>query len=122
MSNAANEIQRVTPIRITDNDSGNVYELDFDRETAVFAQNRGFKPDDVVDYPTAKVPELFFYAFRKNHKRVPKNQTDALLQKMGGLTVAMISRLLALYDQASQSFTIADEEDMEKNAKVTVEL
>ena len=74
MSNAANEIQRVNPMRITDNDSGNVYELDFDRETAVFAQNRGFKPDDVVDYPTAKVPELFFYAFRKNHKRVPKNQ------------------------------------------------
>ena len=122
MSNATNEIQRIQPMRITDHDTGNVDELDFDRETVIFAQNRGFKLDDVTDYPTLKVPDLFFYAFRKNHKRLSKGQTDALLMKLGGLTVDMISRLFALYEQAAQTFTIVDKEDMEKNEKVTVEL
>lgn len=114
--------ERVPSIKITDNDTGNVYELDFCRESVKFAEARGFKTDDVSDYPVTKIPEFWFYAFRMHHKNMAKNQTDALLDKMGGLTPNVAARLIELYNQAATSNNIQDDEDLAKNAKVTVEL
>ena len=51
-----------------------------------------------------------------------KNQTDALLEKMGGVTPQIAARLVELYNQAATSNNIQDEEDLAKNARVTVEL
>lgn len=115
-------MERVQPIRITDNDNGNVYELDFCRDSVRFAENRGFKTEDIFDYPVTKIPEFWFYAFRMHHKNMARNQTDVLLDKMGGLTEQIAARLIALYNQAATSNNIQDEEDLAKNAKVTVEL
>lgn len=117
-----NAIDRVMPIKFTDNDTGNVYELDFCRESVKFAEARGFKPEDVSDYPVTKIPEFWFYAFRMHHKNMAKNQTDALLEKMGGVTPQIAARLVELYNQAATSNNIQDEEDLAKNARVTVEL
>ena len=117
-----NATERVPSIKITDNDTGNVYELDFCRESVKFAEARGFKTDDVSDYPVTKIPEFWFYAFRMHHKNTAKNQTDALLDKMGGLTPNVAARLIELYNQAATSNNIQDDEDLAKNAKVTVEL
>lgn len=114
--------ERVNPMRITDNDTGAVYELDFSRDSVRFAESRGFVVDDVLKFPRTKVEELFYYAFRKNHRRVAKNQSDALLEKMGGLTGAHLERLMTLYNQAALSHVISVEEDAEKNSAVTVEL
>jgi hypothetical protein len=117
-----NATERIMPIRITDNDTGNVYELDFCRESVKFAEARGFKTEDVSDFPVTKIPEFWFYAFRMHHKNMAKNQTDALLDKVGGLTPQIASRLIELYNQAATSNNIQDDEDLAKNAKVTVEL
>lgn len=117
-----NATDRVMPIKFTDNDTGNVYELDFCRESVKFAEARGFKPEDVSDYPVTKIPEFWFYAFRMHHKNMAKNQTDALLEKMGGVTPQIAARLVELYNQAATSNNIQDEEDLAKNARVTVEL
>lgn len=117
-----NATERIMPIRITDNDTGNVYELDFCRESVKFAEARGFKTEDVSDYPVTKIPEFWFYAFRMHHKNVAKNQTDALLEKLGGITPQIAARLIELYNQAATSNNIQDDEDLAKNAKVTVEL
>lgn len=116
------DFERVPSIKITDNDTGNVYELDFCRDSVRFAEARGFKTEDVSDYPVTKVPEFWFYAFRMHHKNMAKNQTDALLDKMGGLTPQIAARLIELYNQAATSNNIQDDEDLAKNAKVTVEL
>ena len=83
--------ERVNPIRITVD--GNVYELDFSRESVAFAEQRGFKAEDVIAFPNTKVPELFFYALRKNHKFIARTQSDKLLDSIGGMTVAMMERL-----------------------------
>lgn len=115
-------MERVQPIRITDKETGNVYELDFCRESIKFAEARGFKKEDIFDFPVTKIPEFWFYAFRMHHKSVARNQTDALLEKMGGLTPQVAARLIDLYDQAATSNNIQDEEDLAKNSKVTVEL
>ena len=114
--------ERVPSIKITDNDTGNVYELDFCRESVKFAEARGFKTEDVSDFPVTKIPEFWFYAFRMHHKSLAKNQTDALLEKMGGMTPNVAARLIELYNQAATSNNIQDDEDLAKNAKVTVEL
>lgn len=123
MSEKVVDIQdRVQPMRVSDNKIGVSYELDFSRDSVRFAENRGFEIDTVVKFPVTKIPELFYYAFRKNHKNVAKSQTDALLERLGGLTSQMLERLIQLYNQAALTHIIASDEDIEKNTEVTVEL
>ena len=50
------------------------------------------------------------------------SQTDALLDGMGGMTSALLERLVQLYNQAALTHLIATDEDAAKNAEVTVEL
>lgn len=114
--------ERVNPIRLTDQETGERYELDFSRESVVFAENRKFDPDDVAKYPQTKVPEFWFYAFRKNHKGMTRTQTDKILDKLGGLTPQMGERLVMLYAQAQSSNTIQTDEDLVKNGRMTVEM
>ena len=123
MSEKVVDIQdRVQSMRVSDNKTGVSYELDFSRDSVRFAENRGFEIDTVVKFPVTKIPELFYYAFRKNHKNVAKSQTDALLDRIGGLTGQMLERLIQLYNQAALTHIIASDEDAEKNTEVTVEL
>lgn len=115
--------ERINPIRITDNDTGKVYELDFSRESVKFVEAQGYKIDETFDYPNVNIPKLFYYAFRKNHKNMALNQTTDLLDKMGGLTEQIALRLVDLYRQATMANNvIQDDEDLGKNSRVTVEL
>jgi hypothetical protein len=113
---------RVQPVRVNDNKTGMAYELDFSRESVKFAENRGFRVDELTVFPVTRIPELFYYAFRKNHKNVARSQTDALLDDMGGMTSAFLERLMQLYNQAALTHLISTDEDSTKNAEVTVEL
>lgn len=114
---------RINPIRITDNDTGTVYELDFSRDSVRFAEQRQFKLDEVTDYPETKFPELFFYAFRKNHKNISRAQTDAFYKRLGGFSGQFLERLIMLYNQAALSNNVVEEtEDMGKNGNMSVEL
>lgn len=115
--------ERINPIRITDKETGKVYELDFSRDSVRFVESQGFKVDETFEFPTINVPKLFYYAFRKNHKEMAKNQTDAILEKMGGLTQQIAERLALLYNQAVMANNVLqDDEDLEKNSRVTVEM
>lgn len=115
--------ERVNPIRITDNDTGETYELDFSRESVYYMDQHGFSVDEeTFKFPATNIPKLFYYSFRKNHRKLSQTQTDAVLRKLGGLTQEMIERLVQLYVQAATSNNIQDEEDLGKNAHVTVEL
>lgn len=117
-----NNEERIPPIRITDNDTGAVYELDFSRESIRFAESRGFDPDEISKYPVTRIPELWYYAFRMHHKNLARDKTDALLDKLHGLSPAMIERLGQLYNQAGLVHTLSTNEDIAKNAQVTVEM
>ena len=114
--------EHINPMRVTDNDKGVTYELDFSRDAVRFAENRGFEVDTVLKFPVTRIPELFYYAFRKNHKNVSKSQTDDLLERLGGLTGPMLERLIQLYNQAALTHVIAMDDEAPKNATVTVEL
>lgn len=115
--------ERIKPIVITDKDTGEVYTLDFDRDSVRYVENQGYKIEETFDFPNINIPKLFYYSFRMHHKKLALNQTTAILDKMGGLTAQMAERLVDLYTQATMSNNIIqDEEDLEKNARVTVEL
>lgn len=115
--------ERIKPIRLTDVDTGKVYELDFNRESVKFVESQGFKIEETFDYPNVNIPKLFYFAFRANHKNVGLNQTQALLDKMGGLTDEVAMRLVDLYRQATMANNIIqDKEDLAKNPHITVEL
>ena len=118
---------KVNPIRITDNtgvihNPGDVYELDFSRESIVFAENRGFKVEEVAVYPVTRISELFYYAFRKNHRKVARDKTDKFMEAWGGIPEKVLKRLVELYNQAAMANNIQVDEDAEKNETATVEM
>jgi len=111
-------MERVKPIIIKDARNNREYTLEFDRDAIRFAEQRGFKLDDVDDYAMTKVPEFFWYAFRMHHKSVALNQAEDLLRDIGGMTEEVAKRLVALWIQTYES--LGNEET--KNPEVTVEL
>ena len=116
--------ERINPIKITDKDTNETYELDFNRESVKFMANQGFVMDDnFLDLIATKGEELWYYSFRAHHRRLSKSQTDKLYEKMGGLTPKIIKRLMELYQQAMTSNGILqDDEELEANPHVAVEL
>lgn len=125
----ANNAERVKPVHVTD-ENGNVYELNFNRESIKFAEGRGFNTDDVIKFPVSKFPDLFFFAFRMHHKNVARSQTDKMFyarydaddEKHEEIKTKLMERLVELYAQAMNANTIGTTEDDGKNVKVTVEL
>lgn len=109
---------KVKPIIIRDTEANEEYTLEFNRETVKFAENRGFKLEDLDNYPMSKVPEFFWYAFRMHHKRISLADAEEILKKIGGMTGAIAQRLMELWVETYN--TLGTEE--EKNPNVTVEL
>ena len=111
-------MERVKPIIIKDKKNNREYTLEFDRDSVRFAENRGFKLEDVDEYVMTKVPEFFWYAFRMHHKSVALNQAEEILKEIGGLNEAIAKRLVELYVQTYNA--LGSEET--KNPDMTVEL
>lgn len=114
----------IHPARLTDDQTGQVYELDFSRESVTFAERNKFKLEDALEYPVTGMRDLFYYSFRKNHRNVPREKTDKLIERWGGgVPEKLVKRLVQLYQQAQTSNAILiDNEDAEKNSGLTLEL
>lgn len=111
-------MERVRPIIIKDAQNKREYTLEFDRDSIRFAENRGFRLEDVDDYVMTKVPEFFWYAFRMHHKSIAQNQAEEILREIGGMTEPIAKRLVALWMQTYEA--LGNEET--KNPDMTVEL
>lgn len=112
--------ENIKPILLTDNETGEEYTLEFNRESIRFAEARGFDISDVGKYPMTKLPELFYYAFRMHHKSVSREKTDRILfEYLGGMPDGMAERLGALYSAPFEALTAT--EGTEKNVRMTVE-
>lgn len=114
--------ERVLPIKITDNETGTTYELDFNKDAVALADRRKFDLDDVQKFPGTKIPELFYYSFRMHHRNITETQANDILAKLGGVSGEMLARLMQLFDQARLSNNIQSEEDLAKNSRMTVEM
>lgn len=115
--------EHIQPARLTDDKTGQVYELDFSRESIVFAERNKFKLDEAIEFPVTGMRDLFYYSFRKNHRNVPREKTDKMIERWGGgVPEKLVKRLIQLYQQAQASNAINVDEDAEKNSGLTLEL
>lgn len=98
------------------------YTLEFNRETIKFAESRGFKIENVSDFPMTFIPDLFYYAFRMHHKNLSREKTDKILfEEMGGIPADMLTRLCELYVEPFNALTVMEDSEP-KNSKWTVEM
>lgn len=115
--------ERIEPVRMTDSETGTVYELDFCRESVVFAERNKFKLDEALEYPVLGLRDLLYYAFRKNHRNISREKTDKFFERWGGgMPEKLVKRLVQLYQQAQTANAITTDEDAEKNSGLTLEL
>ena len=109
------------PIRLVDNETGESYILEFDRDTVRWAEQRGFDPDLVTKFPMTVGADFFFYAFRMHHRNIARDKTDKILfDYLGGInetTGKILARLMELYYQTFD--TLADKVE---NPRIAVEL
>ena len=104
------------------NNVGDVYILEFNRDSIKFAEARGFKAQTLEEgISMSAIEDLFFYSFRMHHPNMSKANTDKILyDELGGLHDGMIERLADLY--LAPFNTLVATGDSAKNSKMTVEL
>lgn len=113
-------LKDVKPVVIHDEEHGKDYKLEFDRDSVKFAEAHDFKIDEVDEKQMTRVPELFYFAFRKNHMNMSRQQTDKILyDDLGGVTPALTARLTLLFMLPYR--TLFNQTGKPKNPKVTVE-
>lgn len=122
MSNI-DEKEKVNPIKLTDTETGREYVLEFDKESVKFAEDHGFVISRVADFPMTGIHDFFYYAFRKHHRNLSRQQTDKILDDelggVGGLPKGFIERLNQLY---SVPFDNMVDEESGKNVKMQIEM
>lgn len=112
-------LEQVKPIVIHDKKNNRDYTLEFNRESVMFAEQRGFNINDIDKYPMVMIPLLFFYAFRMHHRNISKEKTDKILfEDLGGMPDGMAERLGALYSLPYDALA----SDEPKNPDMTVEM
>lgn len=118
--------EKVKPMTIRDSESDKVWTLEFSRDSVKFAEARGVSIDGVGDSPMTMLPELFYSAFRKNHRNISKAETDKILfDELGGLTDAQYHRLMQLFAEPMNTLIKDKDEDggeTQENPKMVVEL
>ena len=115
----AKKTERVNPVVIHDTENNKDYTLEFNRDVIKFAEGRGFRLQDVDNFPMSKVPEFFWYAFRMHHPSFSLRQAEEMLDRMGGMSDALGRRLGELWAAPFEALT---PEDDGKNSTVTVDL
>ncbi|MBP5442293.1 MAG: DUF5055 domain-containing protein [Treponema sp.] len=112
--------EKVKPVILHDTENNRDYTLEFSRDTIKFAEGRGFRLEDVDNFPMSKIPEFFWYSFRMHHPSVSLGQAETLLDRMGGMSEALGKRLGELWAVPFEA--LAPEKGESKNATVTMEL
>ena len=115
------EKKSVKPITLRDQTNGDIYVLEFSRDSVRFAEARGFKIAAMDDGAVMTTTEdLFFYAFRMHQPKISKAETDKILyEKLKGMPKGMMERLVDLY--LAPVYTLSQNEEDEKNATMTAE-
>lgn len=115
-----NASKTVKPITLR-NDRGDVYVLEYNRDSIKFAEARGFKAQSLEEgISISNMEELFFAAFRMHHPNVSKADADRILyDEIGGFPEGMLERLVELYMVPFTS--LIQDGEKAKNSKMTVE-
>ena len=100
---------------------GMQYTLEFNRATVVFAEREGFVSDLIAEQPMTMLPLLFHAAFKKNHPKITREETDRILfDVLGGLSTAEVQKLAQLYAEPTKTLIRNDDEGERKNVKISL--
>ena len=118
-------MEKLTPITLTNSETGKTYTLEFNRRTCALAENAGISVSKLADEDRlmSVYPELFYHAFLMHHPTVKKAETDRILfDEIGGFTPELMTRLVELFAQPYNSLVKQEGEGDGKNAKWSVTL
>lgn len=112
-------MEKIKPIVLIDEDTNERYTLEFSRDSVKYAERQGFDIGNIK--PMTGTIDLFYYAFRMHHMRISREQAEKILfDKLGGMSDAMLNRLIELYQEPFNTLMPGDDEP--KNSKMTVEM
>lgn len=109
------KMERLKPIVINDEENGQEYTIEFNRASVMNAERKGFDISAIEKQPFKGIYDLFYFGFYMHHPKVTKQETDKLLDSLGGITnlpEGFIERLANLYVAPYQTI---------KNSSVTVQ-
>ena len=114
------EEERIDPIVLTNKKTGNVYVLEFNRESVEFAESRfGIRPQMFEnELGSLMIRNLFYCAFRMHQPKVSKAETDKILEN-SGITADQLVQLCRLYELPYTTL-IVSKEQQEKNSEWTM--
>lgn len=107
------------PIIIKDVKNNISYTLTFTRESVMYAERQGFNIQDLETKALTGIYDLWFYAFRANHKGVSRDVAVGLLEQLGGMPDGLLERLVSLYAEPYK--VLLPKESESKNSNVVVD-
>lgn len=112
--------ERITPMVITDPDTGREYTLEYNRKSIVKVEQAGFDISKIESRSMTMIPLMFWGAFLMHHPRVTKEQSDAILfDGLGGLGEDELAYLGKLYAEPLKTL-VASSEGAENPRKMAV--
>lgn len=113
------ENKAVKPITIKDTKHNFTYTLTFTRESVMYAERQGFNIQDLETKALSGIYDLWYYAFRANHKGVSREVAISLLEDLGGIPDGLLERLVELYVEPYK--VLLPKENESKNSTVVVD-
>lgn len=112
--------KKLSPMIITDPESGREYTLEFNRKAVTKCESAGLDIQLVEAKTMTMVPILFWGAFLMHHPHMTQEQTDKILfDGLGGLSADEFGYLAELYAEPFKTL-VADEEETANPRKMTV--
>lgn len=103
--------ERITPIVITDPDTGREYTLEYNRKSVVKIEQSGFDINAIESKSMTMIPLMFWGAFLMHHPHITKDQADHILfDGLGGLSEEELAHLGKLYAEPLQTLVASENE------------
>lgn len=111
----------VKPIKLTDNDNGKVYTLEFNREAVIWCENKGVRLNNLNDITLNTIQTIWVGAFKYHHPEVSQTLALKLLDEVK-LSQKAIERLLELYALPYNTLLLDEDNGESKNSRMVVEI
>ena len=103
--------ERITPIVITDPDTGREYTLEYNRKSVVKIEQAGFDINAIESKSMTMIPLMFWGAFLMHHPHITKDQADHILfDGLDGLSEEELTHLGKLYAEPLQTLVASENE------------
>lgn len=115
---SSEKAKKLSPMIITDPDSGREYTLEFNRKSVVKAEQAGLDVNKFESSSMTMIPTMFWAAFQMHHPHMTKEQTDKILfDGLGGLSEKEMEHLAKLYAEPFQTLIARDDSEEGANPR-----